>query len=466
MSTAKLWSIFAGLALVVFMLDVDMIAINLALPTIAHYFSLTLSQSQWLVNGYLIAAASLMIFSGRLADNIGARQVFIRGTFGFFLTSLLVGLAQTAEMMIAARLLQGMCLAFTLPIAAVLIRQIFPPQQTGFAVGMIVAIAGIAQSLGPTIGGFIIHTVGWRWIFLINLPLCLLSYSLVSQLEPSTPKEKIKIAYSHAFFLIVALVSLITTLNQAPTWGLGSIKTLSLMFIAIITMGIFIQLNRSSKAPLLDNQLFQDTSFILVNVVRLFVMMIYLSLLFTLGILLQAILPYSPLHAGLILLAMTLMFGALSIPMGRLIDKIGYYYPLIIAMLIFATGCLLLSKITLASSTAYITSSLMLCGIAIAIMIPGTATALMHNTPKTVLGSALGFFFTNGFIGGSLGVALSGLLMRFFGGRDFPTEITQSLSSVAKTHFISGFSSLMLCWMLLAIFSSYLCYQLRDIRHA
>ena len=150
------WWIFISLALSVMLVNVDLSAVNLAIPSITDDLNLTLNAAQWIINGYTIAAAALMAYAGRLCDMFGYRKIFLPGLLVFILTSIAVAFSMGAWSISLSRIFQGASIAFIFPIAGVIVRDVFPQNEQGFAIGLIVSIAGFSQALGPTFGGILI----------------------------------------------------------------------------------------------------------------------------------------------------------------------------------------------------------------------------------------------------------------------------------------------------------------------
>ncbi len=408
----KKWWLFLATALAIMMVDIDVTAANLALSTIAHDLHFGLSTAQWIIDGYMIAAASLMAFGGRLSDILGTRRVFLAGLVVFTLSSLAVGLSIGPLSIIISRIVQGSCIAFTFPVALVVVRQVFPPHQHGFVIGLMVAIAGLSQALGPTVGGVIITLLSWRWIFLLNIPLALLALFMIACWLPKPDAlTKEPIPYLGATIFAMGLLALMTAINEITRFGVGSAIFILLMVSALILLALFAVIEWRSTHPVLNLHLFSNRDFCSVNVIRFLSNGVYFVLLFTLSLLLQNFLGFSALHAGYLLLAMTLVCGIASIPAGKLVDKIGPKHPILLGNLLLIVSTLLLSFIQQQGTLFLLMSALGLAGLGIALLIPATGTAVLLSTPREKSGSGMGIFLTNGFIGSSIGVALSGLLL-------------------------------------------------------
>lgn len=406
------WLIFIALACAAVMVDVDMTAINLAVHTIANSLSMSVATAKWVVDGYTIAAACLMAFGGSCADNIGDKKVFQTGLVAFMLASLAVGLSQGPVSIIVSRIIQGGCIAFTFPVAMTIAQRVFPQEQQGMAIGLLISIAGVSQALGPTIGGAIIHLLSWRWIFLLNIPVAVLSLVImVTCLPAPQAKERQPIKISLLVPLIVGLFALITAFNEfRQLGGITSLSFLGLIVLAIISLSLFAYRELNHKTPILDLRILASPAVNLVMMMRLLINFTYFGWLFLLGILLQQTLGYSAFLAGVIMMSLTLVIAVLSGPVGKMIDKIGSYKVAGLGLVLALIANVMLGMFVFFHPTWYLCLSLLVAGLAAALLIPSNATACMGALPPEKAGAGMGMLFTAGFIGSALGVAILGTI--------------------------------------------------------
>src|SRR3990167_1699834 len=251
LANTKKWWVFLATALAIVMVDIDISAVNLALTTIEQDLAIQMSTVQWIIDGYMIAAAALMAFSGKISDILGHKRVFLFGLAFFLLASIIVGVAYTPGMLILGRILQGSCIAFTFPISMVILRSVFPQDQQGFAIGLMVAIAGFAQALGPTFGGIIIQFLNWRYIFYINIPLSISAFLIAYITIPHSNlvKQKIPKNMSVVILFITGLLMIMTALNEIGRWGASSVAFLSMLSIGIILTGLFTIIEYGASNP-------------------------------------------------------------------------------------------------------------------------------------------------------------------------------------------------------------------------
>ena len=410
------WWIFLAIAITVMMVDVDITAVNLAITQMAAELHLTLSQAQWIINGYTIAAAAFMAFAGRLADAYGYRRIFIWALWAFILFSLAVAFSIGPVTIIISRILQGASIAFIFPVGAVIIRHVFPQKQQAFAIGLIVSIAGLSQAVGPSLGGMMVEWLSWRWIFMVDAPLGSIALTLAYYFLPKVQTKKaIELHPLAVMSFALGLFSFMVALNEAATWGVASLGFIFTFGTAVCLLLIFARIEWRAKSPLLDLHLFRNQNFMIVNGIRFVTILIFAALLFVLSLLLQTILQYSALNTGFILLVMTLMIAVLSIASGHFVERFGVKLSLMVALIALLLGLGLLAFINVLPTLSLIFPALALLGIGFALVVPATSVGLMQSVPPQKTGIAIGLFFTNGFVGSSFGVAISGWLLQVWG---------------------------------------------------
>lgn len=486
MTIQRHWWIFIAIAITVMMVDVDITAVNLAITQMAAQLHLNLSQAQWIINGYTIAAAAFMAFAGRLTDAYGYRRIFISALWAFIIFSLAVAFSIGPITIIISRILQGAAIAFIFPVGAVIIRHVFPQKQQAFAIGLMVSIAGLAQAIGPSVGGVMVEWLSWRWIFIIDAPLGIIALILAYCFLPKGETEKsIQLQPIAVMSFALGLFSLMVALNKAATWGITSLGFIFSFSAAVCLLLVFARVEWRARDPLLELHLFRNRNFMIVNVIRFITILIFAALLFVLSLLLQTILQYSALDASFILLAMTLMIAVLSIASGHFVGRFGVKLSLNISLIALSLGLGLLAFTNVFPTLNFIIPALALLGIGFALVVPATSVGLMHSVPPQKTGIALGLFFTNGFVGSSFGVAISGWLLQVWSlsklttllalqhfsvsvqnlkllqdimvgaktmdslQRMFPLSIANDLMHITKTAFLHGFSYMTLSALLL-----------------
>jgi EmrB/QacA subfamily drug resistance transporter len=352
---------------------------NVALPTIGRDLGAGVSELQWVLNGYLLTLASLILLGGSLGDRYGRRRLFVIGVVWFTVASAACALAPSAGVLIASRVVQGIGGALLTPASLAVIEATFHPDDRGRAIGAWSALTGIGAAIGPLVGGYLIDAASWRAIFLINLPLGAITVAAAPRHMPETRDPTVHGRLDIAGSLLAAL-------------GLGGITFaliqgsagLSTGLIALVAAGgaaalaAFVALERRRESPMLPLEIFRSHQFTAVNVLTFAVYGALGGVFFLLVAVLQTTLGYTPLAAGASSLPITVLMLLLSARAGAWAQRIGPRVPLTIGPVLIAAGMLMLAQID--SSSTYlgtILPAVIVFGLGLsATVAPITATAL------------------------------------------------------------------------------------------
>lgn len=316
----------------------DGTVVNVALPTIGADLDASLSQLQWVVNGYFLSLASLILLGGSLGDRYGRRRMFVVGTVWFAAASLLCGLAPTAEVLIAARVLQGIGGALLTPGSLAMIQGAFVTEDRGRAIGAWSGVSGIATAVGPLVGGLLIDHASWRWIFLINLPLAVLTVVLARWVpETRDPRALGRFDVSGASLATLSLAGVTFALIE---WESGLMPLAAATGLAGAVA--FVVRERRAREPMVPLGLFDDRTFSAANAMTLVVYAALGALMFFLVIELQTVGGYGALEAGVATLPVTVCMLLLASRGGALGQRIGPRVPMTVGPLVMAAGTLLL----------------------------------------------------------------------------------------------------------------------------
>src|SRR4051794_36144107 len=326
---------------------VDSTSVNVALPSIAEDLGGGLAGQQWTANAYLVTLGSLLLIGGSLGDLLGERRVFLAGVGGFGVTSLLCAIAPTIETLVAARALQGVSGALLTPAALAVIVRTFPENERGRAVGQWTAWGGIGTVLGPVIGGQLVDTASWRWIFAINLPLVLGTLALVMRTLPpdAARRADARIDVVGAMLCAFGLAGVTYGLIELPMRGLDDPLVWGALAGGVLLFAAFLVYERRASHPMLPLELFRRHNFTFGNV-ETFAMYGGLSILFFLLVLfLQGVAGFSATAAGAATLPVTLVMFSLSARFGRLADQRGPRLFMGVGPLVCAVGLLLMQRL-------------------------------------------------------------------------------------------------------------------------
>lgn len=323
----------------------DSTVVNVALPRIGRDLDADLAALQWTVNGYMLTLAGLILLGGALGDRYGRRRVFVVGVVWFALASLLCGLAPNAEVLIGARVLQGVGGALLTPGSLALIQASFHPDDRAKAVGIWSGLGGVGAAIGPFVGGWLVDGAGWRWVFLLNVPLAALCAPVALRHVPESRDPR-----PHGRFDVLGGV-LGAAMLALVTYAL--IDGLLLVGAAGIAVGVvFVLVERRRPDPLLPPSVFASRLFTAVNVVTVCVYAAFGGFFFLAALQLQVVVGYSALGAGTALLPTTVLMLLLSGRSGALAKRIGPRIPLTAGPLLCAAGMLLMLRVT--EGSAYV----------------------------------------------------------------------------------------------------------------
>lgn len=317
----------------------DGTVVNVALKRIGEDLDASLAELQWISNGYLLSLASLILLGGSLGDRFGRRKIFVVGTAWFAVASLLCGLAPNAELLIVARVLQGIGGALLTPGSLAMIQGAFVADHRAQAIGAWSGLGGIAAAIGPFLGGGLVEYAHWRWIFLINLPFAALTIWIAVRSVPETRDPR---ASSHfdVTGAILATASLAGATYALIQWG-DAFAPYAAVLAALALAG-FVVVERREREPMLVLGIFADRTFSAANAMTLLVYAALGAALFFVVIQLQTVSGYGPLTAGLASLPITVLMLFLAARGGALATRIGPRLPMSLGPVVMAVGTLML----------------------------------------------------------------------------------------------------------------------------
>ena len=326
--------------------SVDSTVVNVALPAIRSDLGGGLAGQQWISNGYLLTLSSLILVAGSLGDLFGERRVFTIGVAGFGVASVICAASPTIGALVGARALQGVFGALLTPAGLAVIAATFPPTERGHAVGLWTAWGGIGIVAGPLIGGQLVDSASWRWIFAINVPLVLATLWLVARAVPeSRPRAGVRLDLLGAVLCAVGLAGFTFGLIEQPLHGWGSPLVFGPIVAGVVLFASFIAHELRTPQPMLPLELFGRRNFTVTNIETLAMYAGLGMLFFFLVVFLQQTAGYSALAAGTATLPVTLVMFALSGRFGGLADRHGPRFFLAAGPLIAAAGLLLMQRV-------------------------------------------------------------------------------------------------------------------------
>jgi EmrB/QacA subfamily drug resistance transporter len=373
------------------MAAIDATVIGIALPTIGRDFHASLGTLQWVVTGYTLTLASLLLLGGSLGDRYGRKRIFILGVAWFAVASAACALASGSTQLIVLRVLQGVGGALLTPGSLAILEASFARGDRSEAIGAWSGLGGVATAAGPLVGGYLISAASWRWIFLINIPLGVVVLLVSARQVPEShdPSATGRIDVAGAALATVSLAGVAYALIDGPARGWSSPTVVTSLAVGVAGAVAFLVVESRSASPMLPLGMFRNQQFAVTNGVTFVVYAGLGGVLFLLPVVLQVVDHYSPLESGVALLPMTLVMLAFSARSGRLAATIGPRLQMGVGPVVVGVGLALLSRAP--NSASYITGVLpavlvIAAGLAVTVA-PLTSTAL-NSVSETHAGLA------------------------------------------------------------------------------
>lgn len=360
----------------------DSTVVNVALPRIGRDLDADLAVLQWTVNAYLVTLAGLILVGGALGDRFGRRRVFVLGVAWFAVGSLLCGLAPNAGVLVAARALQGIGGALLTPGSLALIQGSIRREDRARAVGLWSGLGGVGAAVGPFLGGWLVDGPGWRWVFLLNVPLAALCVPVALRHVPESrdPQARGRFDVAGALLGATALALLTYALIEARA---ATAPVIAAGVGGVLLTGAFVYVERRRADPMLPPEIFASRQFTAVNLVTLCVYAALSGFFFLVVLQLQVVSGYSALAAGAAMLPTTALMLLLSARSGELGERIGPRIPLTVGPLVCAAGTLLTLRVGPGASYAGdVLPAMAVMGLGLVILVaPLTATVLASVDP-------------------------------------------------------------------------------------
>jgi EmrB/QacA subfamily drug resistance transporter len=404
------WTVLVLVALAQFMVILDGTVVNVALPTIGDDLGFAAGQLQWVVTAYLLFTGGLMLLGGRLADLAGRRVVFLTGLAIFTGSSLASGLAWSPESLIVARAAQGLGAALLLPSALSIVTTAYDGHQRTVALAIWGALATAGAAVGVLLGGVITSTLGWQWVFFINVPVGVAVFALVPRVVAAgAPGARGALDLAGAVTVMGGLVALVLAIQGAPAHGWTSARTLALGAAAAGLLAAFAAIERSTARPLVPPATWRVQSLVSSASVMLIASGILVGTFFLNTLFLQHVMGASPIETGLAFLPLTLVILLGAHAAQHLLPKVGSRPPIAAGLLLMAAGAYLLSRVTAqADYAADLLPGFVALGVGVGMTLVSVSVAAMADVGHETAGLASGLMTTAHELGAALGVAVLG----------------------------------------------------------
>ncbi|MGY4643535.1 DHA2 family efflux MFS transporter permease subunit [Cellulomonas sp. URHB0016] len=405
------WSILPPLCLGFFMIMLDTTIVNIAVPTLVTSFDASLTDVGWVNSAYLLTFAVLLLVTGRLGDRFGPRPVFVVGLVVFTLSSLWCGLSGSIGMLIAARAVQGVGGALMTPQTMSMITRVFPPQKRGAAMGIWGAVAGVATITGPVLGGILVQSAGWEWIFYVNIPVGVVALWLALRNLPSLPTHNRTFDGIGVLLSVVGMFLLVFGLQEGQTydWGTvaGPVTIWSIVGAGVLVLaGFVVWQNHRGEDALLPLRLFHRRNFSLANVAGFAVTFAMTGIFFPFTLFLQEVLLLSPLHAALVGLPGSLLSGVVAPFAGRLSDRVPAKWIVAAGFAILTVVVAWLSLVIVPAAPVWqLVLPMAFFGIGTGLLFSPLANLATAGLDNRTAGAGAGAFNTTRQIGGVIGSA-------------------------------------------------------------
>lgn len=388
----------------------DATIVNVAIPAIRSDLVATPSQMQWVVDIYTLVLASLLILAGAAGDRFGRRKVFQIGLGIFAFGSLLCSIAPDIHTLIGARLVQGLGGSMMNPVALSIISQVFyRPVERARALGIWGSVVGISMALGPVVGGLLIHVVGWRAVFWINLPICVAAILLTAKFVPESRSSTMRdIDPIGQMLAVVALFGTVFALIEGPVLGWTDPVLLTIATTALLALLAFLRYETRRKDPFIDLRYFRSVPFASATATAVCAFAGWAAFLFMMSLYLQGERGYSPMATGFIYLPIAigaLVFSPLS---GRLVGRFGSRPSLVISGAMITSAAVMLLFLTPSTPVWVMLSIFAAYGIGFAMINAPVTNAAVSGMPRDRAGAASAITSTSRQVGVSIGVALCG----------------------------------------------------------
>lgn len=413
------WLPLIAVCLGYFLVILDVTVVSVALPAVGTALRTGVTGLQWIVDGYTLTFAGLLLFCGGLGDRIGGKPVFLAGLGVFTLASACCGLAPSAGALVGARLVQGAGAALMVPSSLALLQHAYPDRRArGRAFGAWGMVAGIAAAAGPVLGGVLVSTAGWRSVFLVNLPFGVLGLALTARYVPAPPgpatvpgrRAGRGVDLPAQLSAALCLAALTSALIETGPLGWTSPVVLAGFGVCAAAFGVFVPLERRATAPMLPLELFASRRFSASAVIGVLLNLGFYGLLFVVPLYFERVRDLGALQTGLAMLPMAAMPMIASPLGGRVAGRRGCRVPMTAGLTIGGIG--LLSWLLAGPGTSYpvLIAPMVLTGFGMGFAMPATTMAIMEAAPARRGGAASAVFNAARQTGSAVGVAVVGAM--------------------------------------------------------
>lgn len=408
-SSMKWWAML-GIGMGVLMSTLDSSIVNVSLPTLVEELNTTFATIQWVILSYLLVITSLMLSIARLGDMLGKKRVYNTGLAIFTLGSLLCGLSPGVKWLIGFRALQGVGAVMMTSLGAAIITEVFPRSERGRALGISGGVVSVGIALGPSIGGVLIGLVGWRSVFLVNVPIGIITTLLVWRVvPPSAPREtKQRFDAAGGLIMLVTLACYALGMTLAQLLGFNQM-VVGLLVTTLIGLAVFLTVESRVRQPMIELGMFRNALFS-INLLMGFLMFIVIAGQFIMPFFLELVKGFSTQQVGLMMMVFPVCMGLVAPASGTLSDRFGSRVISLAGLLVVIIGCLTISTLHTDVTVPGYILRLMPWGIGVGMFNSPNNSAIMGAAPREKLGVASGLMALSRTLGQTSGLPLIGAL--------------------------------------------------------
>ncbi|MFH1137799.1 MAG: DHA2 family efflux MFS transporter permease subunit [Pseudomonadota bacterium] len=403
-----------GVGLGVFMATVDVSIVNVSMPTLVVKLHTDFASIQWVILSYVLVVTSVMLGAARLGDMLGKKKLYIFGLALFTFSSLLCGLAPSVGWLIGFRGLQGCGAVLIQALGAAIIAEIFPSRERGRAMGVIGAIVSLGLAFGPPLGGLLIGLAGWRFIFLVNVPIGLLAFVVVGKFipEPFPPRPGQRFDAVGAVILFLTLLCYASALTLGQRWGFRHPVFPGLLAAFGVGLTVFIAVESRRAQPMVSLKLFRNTLFSL-NLIMAWLVFIVIGGMFILPFYLDLVKGYPAEKLGLLMMVVPVCMGSVSPWAGSLSDRFGSRRISLLGLLTITLACFSISTLHEGVTPWGYVLRMAPLGIGLGLFQAPNNSAVMGAAPRDQLGVASGLLALSRTMGHTTGLPLFGALYTY-----------------------------------------------------
>ena len=439
MTRRQIFIVFGGVMLGLFLAALDQTIVATALPSIVKDLH-GAQHLSWVVTAYLLTSTVTVPLYGKLSDLIGRRTLFIFAISVFLVGSALSGLSQNMGQLILFRGIQGLGAGGIIPLALIVIGDLFSPRERGRYQGFTGAMFGLSSVIGPLLGGFLTDHVSWRWIFYVNIPIGAVAlFVIVTTMHLPFTRREHKIDYLGAAVLTGAVVCLLLVATWGGvTYGWGSPGIIGLAVVSAALFGLFVFVERRAEEPVLPLSLFRSRIFTVSNVASLVIGAAMFGTIIYIPVFVQNVIKGSATNAGVVLIPLMLAVVTAVVLSGQIVTRTGRYkvFP-ILGSALAVGGFWLLSRLTVAATSGQAVMAMILLGVGIGLMMQTYTLAVQNDAKREEMGVATATTQFSRSIGGTLGVAAFGtILATRFGNEIVSTHGNTQLAYAHSLHTV------------------------------